>query len=839
MNIKRESHMLAIVAAFFCLVTVVFFHPYFLKALVPFPANLLVSSFSPWKYMPVPEYPQGPPNKPIGFDNLRQAYPNRVFAALSLMKKSIPLWNPHILAGTPFLASYDTAVYYPLNLLYQVLPHIDAWSIMVMLQPIIAGIGMYLFLRSLDRPISASLFGSTVYAFSGWMIVYWEEYIVLGHSIIWLPLALYASTVLWRKKSSPITAGILLSALCLSILAGYLQMTIYVFVTVILWNAYLCISVPIKDKAVKIKKTVYLFGLIFIPVLLTSTQWLPALELYAHSLRGNTTSLFLFRDYLARWYHVVTLVAPDFWGNPGTYNYFGGTGFYFEKTIYMGILPIFFVSYVFFYNKYKEAQFWMLFSVVTFLMGFALPTSWLIYLLKIPILATSMPVRIFSLSILGMSVLASYGFHIFSERRSYKPILLFGLAVGACITVLWLFVCSAWYVTHHLLEVIALCQKIVPGFNAGFCLPLSTLHKYFPVHLYASVSMRNLVVPTMLFLLSVFALAVFVKSVKFGRILIFGVLLFGSLYFATKYLYFSERRFVFPESPIISRLQGLAGVYRSWEYGNAYIDKNIPQILRLYSPDGYNGLFPREYGELMSTIMHDGSIGKSIARSDAGLKEASEKEAFGSNPYRLKLMSLLGVKYILESKLGDDKEHKTTTDRFPSDIFTKEYEDTTWRIWRYKSAYPRAFLAENYKIITDKQTIISAIFSSETDLRNTIVLEKHPVFPELTTPYTPSASQSSVTIDDYSPEFVRMSVTATRSAMLFLSDNYYPGWNVTVNGVDYPVYRADYTFRAVPVPAGISTVVFTYSPTWLPYVVFISLIGVTGFIYLMWKGNRV
>ena len=47
---------------------------------------------------------------------------------------------------------------------------------------------------------------------------------------------------------------------------------------------------------------------------------------------------------------------------------------------------------------------------------------------------------------------------------------------------------------------------------------------------------------------------------------------------------------------------------------------------------------------------------------------------------------------------------------------------------------------------------------------------------------------------------------------LLLLDNWYPGWRADVNGVRTPIRRADYTFRAVAVPAGKSTVRFTYVP---------------------------
>lgn len=69
------------------------------------------------------------------------------------------------------------------------------------------------------------------------------------------------------------------------------------------------------------------------------------------------------------------------------------------------------------------------------------------------------------------------------------------------------------------------------------------------------------------------------------------------------------------------------------------------------------------------------------------------------------------------------------------------------------------------------------------------------------------------TITHYTPHRVELHVTAVPTdSYVVLADAWYPGWKATVNDENVPVYRANVMFRAVPVPAGESRVVFYFEP---------------------------
>jgi hypothetical protein len=62
------------------------------------------------------------------------------------------------------------------------------------------------------------------------------------------------------------------------------------------------------------------------------------------------------------------------------------------------------------------------------------------------------------------------------------------------------------------------------------------------------------------------------------------------------------------------------------------------------------------------------------------------------------------------------------------------------------------------------------------------------------------------------PNGTGFTVRTGRPGWIVMADNYAPGWHVTVNGRDAKLVRADYTLRAVAVPAGRSHVALRYRP---------------------------
>ena len=177
------------ISPFFLVILIVgifFASPYFIKGLVPFPSRYLVNHFSPWNAHS--EFALPVKNNAMP-DVIGQIYPWKKLTIDTWKNGEIPLWNPYSFSGTPHLANYQSQVFSPTNLLYFIFPFLDAWSIQILLQPILAGIFMFLYMRSLKISELGSIISSVSFMFCGFVVT-WMAYGTLGYAILFLPYAL-------------------------------------------------------------------------------------------------------------------------------------------------------------------------------------------------------------------------------------------------------------------------------------------------------------------------------------------------------------------------------------------------------------------------------------------------------------------------------------------------------------------------------------------------------------------------------------------------------------------------------------------------------------------------
>ena len=82
-----------------------------------------------------------------GYDTQTYFFPIRSYASRVLTGGEIPLWNPYLFMGAPFLANPQAAVFYPLNLLLMPLDAARAVSLSVVIHVWLAAAGALVFAR--------------------------------------------------------------------------------------------------------------------------------------------------------------------------------------------------------------------------------------------------------------------------------------------------------------------------------------------------------------------------------------------------------------------------------------------------------------------------------------------------------------------------------------------------------------------------------------------------------------------------------------------------------------------------------------------------------------------
>jgi hypothetical protein len=303
-------------------------------------------------------------------------------------------------------------------------------------------------------------------------------------------------------------------------------------------------------------------------------------------------------------------------------------------------------------------------------------------------------------------------------------------------------------------------------------------------------------------------------------------------YFFLKFNPFVPAGLLYPEAPVMTWLQQHAGINRFWGYGTAAVEANFSTYYGLYSPDGYDPLYPKRYGEFLGATK-DGHIHTTFtdaSRSDARVVSGYGENDYPTNPYRAKILSLLGVKYIL-----DRTENGSTAKTFPPEIFSDVYHEDGWIIYENKLAQARYFLATEYRIAETNELFEKIFFDPDFDPGKTVILNSNP---GLTLPGGPPGVAKLLS---YTPSTVTFKTETHSPQLLFLSDTYDPDWKADIDAIPTPVYRADYAFRAVLVPSGTHIVSFSYRPSTFAIGLKTSMIGLgllMGMMLYSWRNHE-
>lgn len=750
---KKYLTDIVYVSIFFLLVGV-FFYPTLIQRKLPVPADSLVGLYHPWRDLYAKDYPRGIPFKNFLItDPVRQQIPWRKIISEQWKDNNLPIWNPYNFSGTPLAGNIQAAAFYPFNLLFLLFNFPVAWTLLIILEPLLSGLFFYFYLRSLRLDYLVSFFGAVVWSFSGFSIA-WLTWGTIVHASMWLPLALLAiEKILSDKPTKVIWWLILLTAsISFAFFAGHVQVAGYIFILS-------CIYALFKLSSRFIWRNLLFLGLsLAMIILVTTIQWLPLLRLILVSSRVEDLANWLKPGWFLPWQNLVQFIVPDFFGNPTTLNYWGIWN-YGEFVGYLGIIPFVFAFLALARKKDNRTWFWL--GVVFVVLAFMLPTplAKLPYSLKIPILSSLQPTRLMVLLDFSLVVLACLGFSQWLERREKRDWWILVLA-GCIVTALWLMVSFGRLVIVDKLLIANL-----------------------------EIAKRNLILPTLI--LAASAVIVFgfekirkTKVVRGGVVAaVLAITVFDLFRFGWKFTPFSDSQYFFPETPSIRFLETLPKPFRVMSLDKRILPPNSASFYGIESIEGYDPLILLRYEELAAASER--------ARPDI-------RPPFGFNRIVTfnnldsPLFSLFNARYVL-SLTDLDKPY-----------LKKVFQEGETRVYENLRSLARAFLTNQVITETNKDKIIKIMFDPAFDPGKVAVVEGSPEIRE-----SPPADSEYVKIVDYRAASMVLSAQTQLPRFLVIVNSFNACWQATVDQMPSKLYRTDYLFLGLAVPSGSHTIVLT------------------------------
>ncbi len=771
-------------------------------------------------------------------------YPQRYFASHMLSQGKVPLWVPEIFGGFPLLAEEQTGIFYPVNLiLFSILPIHIAFTYSIVINFFLGGLFTYMFCRSIGQERFPSSMSGVIFMFSGYLVAHLANVSVLN-SIIWLPLELFFVEKYFRKGdlSYAVFAGMVI---CVQFFGGHPEFTIYSVLAAVVYYIFRAIAERGDFGTRKLILAILpLFLIIIVGLSLSSIQLIPTYELSKLSPRSGGVSYEYATANSFRPYNFITYIFPYIFGASdidkilleGKSLYWGSRHNFWEQCSYIGIFPLFLAIVAAFFHRNRYTLFFsglFVFSVLLALGNFT-PLYKIMHYLPV-FKSFRIPAKFLFIATFSLSVLAGQGIGFLLKEVEIRHVIKIK-RILATLTVLSIlgvvFVNMAVYVGEDYIigfvKDFIKTRIYIEGLSPN---PLGYYYAKIDMlwpGLQHSISIFNPDIYTNIIIL-LLGTALIISTAK-GKLKAFTFSLLTALlvlidlfHFGVRYNQTIDPNIVLSTPDSVRVIRNDKSLFRIFALPDVkqfpkYTGKNPPDSYVNPSPELRRFLLPNWH--MVYNISSIDGANLLVNNRNVNILDILQK----SLPQPSGLLNFLNVKYLLTTK------HISGSD------FQLVYADKDLNIYKNLNFLPRAFLVHKAEVIKDDSVIISRLISKEWNPQKTIILEDDPRI-KLDGNGTVDGQGvwmgSTAEIIKYTPLEVIVQANLGRSGLLVLSDTYYPGWKVYVNGEISRILRANYAFRAVELKRGSHTVKFSYEPLSFKiglYVSLLSLIGIVMFI---------
>ena len=672
------------------------------------PADNLFT-FEPWRSF-ADEFGISVPHNELLSDLILENYVWKRFVVQSIKARQIPLWNPYIFAGLPFLAAGQHSALYPFSVLFYVLPIARAYGYFTVLQLFLAGLFAFIYARVIGLGRLGATVTAITYMFSAFMVVSVVFTMIIA-AAAWLPLLLTMIELIIKKAgenrgdaSRPLLYVIFGAiALGVQLLAGHIEISYYVLLVMAFYATIRLWQLARVRKSSAGRAFFWLMIMVILGLALGAVQLIPLHELVSSSFRQDSASY----QQVVGWAYpprrLIAFVVPDFFGNPSHHSYFDvfslqavnvtrdyygnpistidwGIKNYVEGGSYLGILPLILALIAVFRRRNKYVWIFASLAAISLAFVFGTPLYALLFYLLPGVKQLHSPFRWIFPYTLSVAVLAGIGaHHQFGIRNSEFGIarklgrlaLLVGLGLVVALALSLLFPDTVIPLAERVMLSLA---KAPEAFADG--------------RMFYSYEFHNLLIFGLFCASSGAVLLLARSSFRLGRyevwkplallVLICDVFVFGYGFNPA-----ADPKVLDFKPPVVEFLQQDKDLYRITTYnapGEKTFHANVGMFYGLSDVRGYDSIIPKQYTDYMGLIYDQ----TELLHNRIAPIYTDHHQALDSP-----LLDLLNVKYVL------------TTQEIESPKYTLVYDDEL-RVYSNEGCMPRAFsLPANCAIVTD------------------------------------------------------------------------------------------------------------------------------------------